>query len=192
MGARLAIEELNAKGIRIGGRVARFELIASDDAADPRRGVQVADQFVGVGVHGVVGHLNSGTTIPASTIYNRAGLVQISPSAANPKYTQQGFSTTFRIIGDDAALGVFLGIFVASELRPRTIVVIDDRTAYGAGLADHFQLRVQMRGGSVAAREYTSDRATDFPAWSAGSGICGQTWSSMAAWIPWLGRCFAK
>ncbi|TXI72801.1 MAG: branched-chain amino acid ABC transporter substrate-binding protein, partial [Limnohabitans sp.] len=96
-GARLAIEELNAKGVKIGGKAVKFELIAEDDAADPKQGTAAAQKLVDSKVNGVVGHLNSGTTIPASKIYNDAGIPQISPSATNPKYTRNGYKTAFRV-----------------------------------------------------------------------------------------------
>ena len=81
MGAKMAIEELNAKGVMIGGKKARFELLAEDDAGDPKQGTAAASKLADAKVNGVVGHLNSGTSIPASKIYNDAGIPQISPSA---------------------------------------------------------------------------------------------------------------
>ena len=87
MGARMAIDrKLNAKGVTIGGKKAKFELLAEDDAGDPKQGTAVAQKLVDSKVNGVIGHLNSGTTIPASKIYSDAGIPQISPSATNPKY----------------------------------------------------------------------------------------------------------
>src|SRR5664279_606821 len=108
-GARMAIDDLNAKGVMIGGKKAKFELLAEDDAGDPKQGTAVANKLVDAKVNGVVGHLNSGTTIPASKIYFDAGIPQISPSATNPKYTRQGFKTAFRVVADDTALGGTLG-----------------------------------------------------------------------------------
>ena len=104
-GARMAIDDLNAKGTTIGGKKVKFELVAEDDAADPKQGTAVANKLVDAKVNGVIGHLNSGTTIPASKIYFDAGLPQISPSATNPKYTRQGFKTAFRVVADDSQLG---------------------------------------------------------------------------------------
>ena len=114
-GARMAIEDLNAKGVTIGGKKAKFELLAEDDAADPKQGTAVAQKLVDTKVNGVVGHLNSGTTIPASKIYSDAGIPQISPSATNPKYTRQGFKTTFRVVADDAHLGGTLGKYAVED-----------------------------------------------------------------------------
>jgi branched-chain amino acid transport system substrate-binding protein len=161
-GARLAIEELNAQGVTIGGKKVTFELLAEDDAADPKQGTAVAQKLVDSKVQGVVGHLNSGTTIPASAIYSAAGIPQISPSATNPKYTRQGFKTAFRVVADDVHLGGTLGKYTVTELKGKSIAVIDDRTAYGQGVADEFEKGVVAAGGKVAKREFTTDKATDF------------------------------
>jgi branched-chain amino acid transport system substrate-binding protein len=163
-GARMAIEELNAKGVMIGGKKAKFELLAEDDGADPKQGTAAAQKLVDAKVNGVIGHLNSGTTIPASKIYSDAGIPQISPSATNPKYTRQGYKTTFRVVADDVHLGGTLGKYAVKELKGKSIVVIDDRTAYGQGVADEFEKGVKSAGGKTAGREFTSDKATDFTA----------------------------
>ena len=164
MGARMAIDDLNAKGVMIGGQKAKFELLAEDDAADPKQGTAVAQKLVDAKVQGVIGHLNSGTTIPASQIYNTAGIPQISPSATNPKYTRQGFNTTFRVVADDVHLGGTLGKYAVGELKGKTIAVIDDRTAYGQGVADEFEKAAKAAGGSTLDRQFTTDKATDFTA----------------------------
>jgi branched-chain amino acid transport system substrate-binding protein len=164
MGARLAIEELNAKGVTIGGKKAKFELLAEDDAGDPKQGTAAAQKLVDSKVNGVVGHLNSGTSIPASKIYSDAGIPQISPSATNPKYTRQGYKTTFRVVADDVHLGGTLGRYAVDQLKGKNIAVIDDRTAYGQGVADEFEKGVKAKGGKIAGREFTNDKATDFTA----------------------------
>jgi branched-chain amino acid transport system substrate-binding protein len=163
-GAKLAIEELNAKGVKIGGKVVKFELLAEDDAGDPKQGTAVAQKLVDQKVQGVVGHLNSGTSIPASKIYSDAGIPQISPSATNPKYTRQGFKTTFRVVADDVHLGGTLGRYAVNTLKGKSIAVIDDRTAYGQGVADEFKKAVVGAKGKVVGHEYTTDKATDFMA----------------------------
>ena len=163
-GARMAIEELNAKGVTIGGKKARFELIAEDDAADPKQGTAAAQKLVDSKVNGVVGHLNSGTTIPASKLYSDAGIPQISPSATNPKYTRNGYKTAFRVVADDVHLGGTLGRYAVTDLKGKNIAVIDDRTAYGQGVADEFEKGVKAAGGNIVGREFTSDKATDFTA----------------------------
>jgi len=162
-GALLAIEELNAKGLEIGGAKIKFELLAEDDAADPKQGTIVAQKLVDAKVNGVIGHLNSGTTIPASKLYFDAGIPQISGSATNPKYTQQGFNTAFRVMANDVQQGKALGEFAAKQ-GLKTVAVVDDRTAYGQGLADEFRKAAEASGLKVVANEYTDDKATDFKA----------------------------
>jgi len=161
-GARLAIEDLNAKGISIGGKKVKFELVAEDDAADPKQGTAAAQKLVDAKVSGIVGHLNSGTTIPASKIYNDAGIPQISPSATNPKYTRQGFKTAFRVVADDVHLGGTLGRYAVKDLKGKAIAVIDDRTAYGQGVAEEFEKAVKAAGGNLVGHEFTTDKSTDF------------------------------
>ena len=161
-GARLAVEELNAKGISIGGKKIKFELLAEDDAADPKQGTAAAQKLVDSKVVGVIGHLNSGTSIPASKIYSDAGIPQISPSATNPRYTRQGYKTTFRVVADDVHLGGTLGKYAVNQLKGKSIAVVDDRTAYGQGVADEFEKGVKAAGGKVVGREFTNDKATDF------------------------------
>jgi len=164
MGARLAIEDLNAKKLKIGGREVRWELVAEDDAADPKQGTAAAQKLVDARVNGVVGHLNSGTTIPASKLYHDAGIPQISPSATNPRYTQQGFKTAFRVVAHDGQLGGTLGRYAVKELKVKNIAIIDDRTAYGQGVADEFMKAAKEAGANIVGREFTTDKATDFNA----------------------------
>ena len=163
-GARMAVDELNAKGVTIGGKKVRFELLAEDDAADPKQGTAAAQKLVDAKVHGVIGHLNSGTTIPASKIYHDAGIPQISPSATNPKYTQQGFKSAFRVVANDGQLGGTLGRYAADQLKAKKVAVIDDRTAYGQGVAEEFAKGAKSKGVQVVAQQYTNDKATDFTA----------------------------
>jgi branched-chain amino acid transport system substrate-binding protein len=165
MGARMAIDELNAKGVTIGGKKVKFELVAEDDAGDPKQGTAAAQKLVDSKVNGVIGHLNSGTSIPASKIYSEAGIPQISPSATNPKFTRQGYKTTFRVVADDVHLGGTLGRYAVEKVKGKSIAVIDDRTAYGQGVADEFEKGVKKAGGSViGTRQFTNDKATDFTA----------------------------
>jgi branched-chain amino acid transport system substrate-binding protein len=163
-GARLAVEELNAKGVKIGGQTVKFELVAEDDAADPKQGTAAAQKLVDSKVNGVVGHLNSGTSIPASKIYSDAGIPQISPSATNPKFTRNGFKTTFRVVADDVHLGGTLGRYAVNTLKAKSIAVIDDRTAYGQGVADEFKKAATAAGGKIVGHEFTTDKASDFMA----------------------------
>lgn len=163
-GTQLALEEANARGITIGGRKAHFELISEDDQADPKQGTIVAQKFTDAKVNGVIGHLNSGTTIPASKIYSDAGIPQVSPSATNIAYTHQGFKTAFRVMAHDGQQGKVLGEYATRQLAAKKIAIIDDRSAYGQGLADEFEKAAKASGGAVVGREFTHDKATDFRA----------------------------
>ena len=160
-GLTLAIEEANRKGIKVGSSTAKFILVSKDDQADPRTGVQVAQQLVDEGVVGILGHFNSGTTIPASRVYHDAGLPQIS-MATSPEYTQQGYETTFRMMTSDTQQGGAVGKFIVEKLNGKKVALIDDRTAYGQGLADEVEKAVKAAGGQVVRREYTTDKANDF------------------------------
>jgi branched-chain amino acid transport system substrate-binding protein len=112
----------------------------------------------------VIGHLNSGTTIPASRIYSNAGIPQISPSATATQYTNSGFKTTFRVVANDGQLGGTLGRYAAGQLKAKSIAVVDDRSSYGVGVADEFIKGVKSAGGTIVGREFTNDKATDFSA----------------------------
>ncbi|WP_092398990.1 branched-chain amino acid ABC transporter substrate-binding protein [Collimonas sp. OK412] len=163
-GARMAIEELNKQGITLDGKKTRFVLMAEDDASDPKQATAVAQKLVDAKVAGVIGHVNSGTSIPASKIYYDAGIPQISPSTTSAKYTQQGFNTTFRVVANDSQLGGALGRYAANTLHAKTAAVIDDRTAYGQGLAEEFTKAAKAAGMTIVATQYTNDKATDFNA----------------------------
>lgn len=165
-GARMAVDDLNAGNPEIGGRHVKFVLLAEDDAGDPKQGTAVAQKLVDAEVAGVVGHLNSGTSVPASRIYATANIPQITPAATTPLYTRQGFQTAFRLVANDNKVGEVLGRYAVHVLKARRIAVIDDRTAFGQGLADAFLKGVRAQGTSADAvsRQYTTDRATDFNA----------------------------
>ncbi len=161
-GAKMAVEELNAKGVMIGGKKVKLELVLEDDAGDPKQGTAVAQKLADLKVSGVIGHLNSGTSIPASKIYSAAGIPQISPSATNPAFTRAGYKTTFRVVADDVHLGGTLGRYAVTTLKGKSIAVIDDRTAYGQGVAEEFVKAVKKAGGNIVGTEFTTDKATDF------------------------------
>ncbi|MEQ1673591.1 MAG: branched-chain amino acid ABC transporter substrate-binding protein [Candidatus Nitrotoga sp.] len=163
-GARMAIEDANAQGVVIAGRKVKFELLSEDDQADPKTATIVAQKLVDSKVSGVIGHLNSGTSIPASKIYSDNGIVQISPSATAVGYTASGFKTTFRVMANDVQQGKVLGNYATRMLGAKKIAVIDDRTAYGEGLAREFIKAAQAGGAQIIAHEYTTDRAVDFTA----------------------------
>lgn len=163
-GSRMAIEDLNAKGITIGGKKVKFELVAEDDAADPKQGTAAAQKLCDAKVAGVVGHLNSGTTIPASKVYNDCGIPHVTPSATNPNLTKPGYKTTFRLLANDNALGAGLALYAADALKLKKIAIIDDRTAYGQGVAEVFKKTAQAKGIQIVDEQYTTDKATDFMA----------------------------
>jgi branched-chain amino acid transport system substrate-binding protein len=160
-GVRMAIERLNAQGLVIGGRKTRFELVSQDDAADPRTGMTVAQRLVDENVKVIFGPFNSGVAIPISNLVNVAGIV-MATVASNPSITQQGYPFVFRISASDTQLGSRMGEFAARKLKIKRIAVIDDRTAYGQGLADEFIDAAKANGIEIVDREYTTDKATDF------------------------------
>jgi branched-chain amino acid transport system substrate-binding protein len=163
--ARMAVDELNAKGFTINGQKVTVQLVSEDDGADPKQGTAVAQKLVDAKVNGVVGHLNSGTTVPASKIYESAGIPEISPAATTPLYTHQGFKTAFRIVANDDLVGHVLAAYAANTLKAKKIAVIDDRTAFGQGLADEFVKEVKRAGAAqIVSRQFTNDKATDFNA----------------------------
>ena len=163
-GVRMAIEDLNAKNIVIGGNAIKFEIVAEDDAADPKQGTAAAQKLCDSKVAGVVGHLNSGTTIPASKVYNDCGIPHVTGAATNPALTKAGYSTTYRIIANDLTLGAGLALYAADTLKLKKVAIIDDRTAYGQGVAEVFKRIAQEKGMQIVSEQFTTDKATDFMA----------------------------
>lgn len=163
-GARMAIDDLNATGPTIAGKKVKYELVAEDDAADPKQGTAVAQKLCDSKVAGIVGHLNSGTTIPASKIYNDCGIPHITPSSTNPDLMKPGYKTTFRLLANDNALGAGLAFYAADALKLKRIAIIDDRTAYGKGVADVFKKTALARGVAIVDEQFTNDKAVDFMA----------------------------
>ncbi|WP_296871768.1 branched-chain amino acid ABC transporter substrate-binding protein [Tibeticola sp.] len=163
-GVRMAIEDLNAQNISIGGKKIKFEIAAEDDAADPKQGTAAAQKLCDAKVNGVVGHLNSGTTIPASKVYHDCGIPHITGAATNPDLTKPGYKTTYRIIANDNALGAALAIYATDALKLTNVAVIDDRTAYGQGVAEVFKKTAEAKGMKVVDQQFTNDKATDFMA----------------------------
>ncbi|UOD32564.1 branched-chain amino acid ABC transporter substrate-binding protein [Massilia violaceinigra] len=162
-GVRLALEELNAKKISIGGKAIKFELKSEDDQGDPKAGVVVAQKLVDAGVRFVLGPYNSGVAIPASRVYDDAGAL-MSTVGTNPKVTQSGYKGVFRIVASDTQLGASMAGYAAKQLKLKTIGVIDDRTAFGQGIAMEFVKQAKASGIVVAGHEFTTDKATDFAA----------------------------
>jgi len=163
-GVRMAIEDLNAQKVVIGGKTIKFEIAAEDDAADPKQGTAVAQKLCDAKVAGVVGHLNSGTTIPASKIYNNCGIPHVTGAATNPDLTKPGYKTTYRIIANDLALGGGVAVYAADVLKVKRVAVIDDRTGYGQPLAEVFIKNAKLKGMEVVDQQFTTDKASDFMA----------------------------
>ena len=163
-GARLAIEQANEAKIKLGGKEVKFVLVAEDDQADPKVGTTVAQKMADAKVAGVVGHLNSGVTIPASAIYNQAGIPMITGSATNPKLTEQGLKVVFRVVGRDDQQGPAIASYLASNNKPKTVAVIDDATSYGEGIANEVEKTLKAGGVEVLPREKGTDKTTDWKA----------------------------
>jgi branched-chain amino acid transport system substrate-binding protein len=163
-GVRLAVEDLNRKPMVINGQPVTFAVVSEDDAADPKTGVSVAQKLVDSGVKAVIGHYNSGVTIPASRIYNNAHIPMITGAASNPAITQQNFPYVFRLAANDNVMGARMAEYATQVLHARRAAVIDDRTAYGSGVADVFTATAKKNGIEIVGREYSNDKATDFNA----------------------------
>ncbi len=159
---RLAIDEINATKPSIDGKPVTFEVMSEDDQADPKTATIVAQRMIDAGIVGVVGHLNSGATIPASKVYSDNNIPQVSPSATAIKYTAQGFKTAYRVMTNDEQQGKVLGAYAAK--LGKKVAIIDDQTAYGQGLAAEVEKAAKAAGAEVVAVEHTNDKATDFTA----------------------------
>src|SRR5689334_3225214 len=162
-GVRLAIDQANEKKIKLGGKTVKFEVLSEDDQADPKLGPTIAQKLADAKAAGVVGHLNSGVTIPASSVYNQAGIPMISGSATNPKLTEQGFKNIFRVCARDDQQGPAVAQYLES-MKIKKVAIADDATAYGEGLANQVEATLKAAGVNVVAHEKTNDKATDFKA----------------------------
>jgi branched-chain amino acid transport system substrate-binding protein len=160
-GVRLALEELNAARMTVAGKAIKFELMSEDDQGDPKAGVSVAQKFADAKVKYVLGPYNSGVAIPAARVYNDAGIV-MSTVGTNPKVTQGGYKTVFRIVASDTQMGASMAAYAARQPGVKNVGVIDDRTAFGQGIADEFMREAKRSGLAVAGREFTNDKASDF------------------------------
>ncbi|NJD86486.1 MAG: branched-chain amino acid ABC transporter substrate-binding protein [Betaproteobacteria bacterium] len=163
-GVALAIAQANAKKLVIDGKPVTFKMVSEDDQADPKTGTTVAQKLVDAKVAAVVGHLNSGVTIPASEIYNKAGIPVISGSATNPTLTERGLKTVFRTVGRDDQQGPAIAAYIAGELKGKKVAIVDDKTAYGEGLANEVEKALKGAKVSIVSRERTTDKETDFKA----------------------------
>ncbi|WP_280190180.1 branched-chain amino acid ABC transporter substrate-binding protein [Delftia sp. PS-11] len=161
-GVRMALDDLNARGLQIGGRRVRWKLEAGDDGGDPGQAVALARRMCDRRVAAVVGHLQSGTTLPASQVYHDCGIALVTPAASNPAITQAGHDTTYRVIADDRAVADALVAHAAGKLGVKRVAIIDDRTAYGQGVVALFEAEAREQGLEIVDKQYTSDKATDF------------------------------
>ena len=162
-GVRLAIEELNARGVQMGGKPLRFALVSEDDQGDPRAGVAVAQKFADAGIGFVLGPYNSGVAIPALRVYRDAGIL-MSTVGTNPGITASGYRNVFRMVASDTQASAGMAAYAARQLKLKRVGVIDDRTAFGQGIALEFSRRAKALGIVVAAHEFTNDKASDFAA----------------------------
>lgn len=160
-GVRLAIEELNAKKMVVAGKTLKFELQSEDDQCDPKSGVNVAQKLVDGGVKFVMGPYCSGVAIPASRVYSDGGAM-MSTVGTNPKVTQSGYKNLFRIIASDTQIGSNMAVYAAKVLKVTKVGVIDDRTAFGQGVADEFSKEAKKQGITVVGHEFTTDKSVDF------------------------------
>ena len=169
-GVILAVNEINAKGdLAVGGKKVKLAVVGEDDAGDPKQGPIVAQKLIDAGAVGVVGHLNSGVSIPASSVYAGAGMVQVSPSSTNPDYTlksnktPKGAISAYRVVATDAQQGPALAKYMLAQ-GGKTMAVLDDATQYGKGLADQVAKTLTANGAQVLTREAATDKTTDFKA----------------------------
>jgi branched-chain amino acid transport system substrate-binding protein len=161
IGATMAIEQINAKG-GIGGK--QLEYMPMDDVCEPKQAVAVANQVVNDGIKFVVGHLCSGSTQPASDIYEDEGVVMITPASTNPAITQRGLKMVFRTIGTDDQQGPVAGRYIADKLKPKQMGIIHDKQQYGQGIAEEVKKTVEAAGIKVALFEGVNKGQTDFSA----------------------------
>ncbi len=163
-GVALAVAQANAQNLVIDGKRITFEMPSEDDQADPKIGTTVAQKLVDAKVAAVIGHLNSGVSIPASDIYAKAGIPMISGSATNPTLTERGLKTVFRTVGRDDQQGPAIALYIANELKAKRVAIIDDKTAYGEGLANEVERSLRRASVEILGRERTTDKETDFKA----------------------------
>lgn len=160
-GAEQAVTDINAAG-GINGQ--QIELLVGDDAADPRQGVSVANNLLGEGVHFVVGHFNSGVTIPASEVYVENGMLMITPGSTNPVVTERQMWNVFRTCGRDDQQGAVAGQHIAQNFKDKKVAILDDKTPYGQGLANETRKAMQAGGVTEAMSESVGAQEKDFSA----------------------------
>ena len=162
-GVRMGVDEVNAKKMMVAGKTLKFELVSEDDQCDPKSGVSVAQKMTDAGIKFVMGPYCSGVAIPSSKVYDEGGTI-LSTVGSNPKVTMGGYKSVFRIIAGDNLIGTSMAQYAVNGLKAKTAGVIDDRTAFGQGLAEEFIKEAQNLGLTIVGQEYTTDKSTDFNA----------------------------
>jgi len=160
-GAEQAVADINAAGGILGQQIV---LSIGDDASDPKQGVSVANKFVSEGVKHVIGHFNSGVSIPASDIYAESGMVQITPASTNPKFTERGLFNTFRTCGRDDQQGAVAAAYLAKNFKGKKVGIVHDKTPYGKGLADETQKAMNAKGLKEVVYEGINTGEKDYSA----------------------------
>lgn len=160
-GARQAVEDINAAG-GINGKT--VEVVFEDDVSDPKQGVSVANKMAGEGVKFVIGHFNSGVSIPSSDVYNENGMLMITPASTNPKITERGMWNVFRVCGRDDQQGTVAGRYIADNLADKKIAIVHDKTPYGKGLADETRKALAEAGIEEVLYEGINIGEKDFSA----------------------------
>jgi branched-chain amino acid transport system substrate-binding protein len=160
-GAEQAVADINAAGGILGQQVS---IVVGDDRADPKEGVSVANKFVGDGVKFVVGHFNSGVSMPASEVYQENGIVMITPASTNPKITERKMWNVFRTCGRDDQQGAVAGDYIAKSFKGKRIAIVHDKTTYGQGLADETRKTMSAKGVKDVFYEGINKDDKDFTA----------------------------
>ena len=160
-GAEQAAADINAKG-GINGQ--KIELVFGDDASDPKQGVSVANKMLGDGVKFIIGHFNSGVTMPASEVYQENGIYMITPSATNPKITERGMWNVFRTCGRDDQQGEVAGAYILANFKGKKIAIVHDKTTYGKGLADETKKTITKGGMKEVLYEGVNTGEKDYSA----------------------------
>jgi branched-chain amino acid transport system substrate-binding protein len=160
----LAIDDANRSHPTIGGEAVEYRLVSADDQSDPRQAVAVAQQLVDKHVIGVIGHFNTGCSVPASRVYHDAGIPEISPVSTGRVYTMQGYDTSFRVMGHDEGIGAYTATYAVRTLKAKRIAVIDDQTAFGAGMANQFIKGIKANAADIIDHQYINDKTTDYSA----------------------------
>jgi branched-chain amino acid transport system substrate-binding protein len=160
-GVEQAVEDINAAG---GVNGQKLQIVVGDDVSDPKQGVSVANKFVSEGVKMVVGHFNSGVSIPASEVYQEAGIVQVTPASTNPRFTERNMWNTFRTCGRDDQQGLVAGTYLSNNFKGKKVAIVHDKTPYGKGLADETQKAMNAKGLKEVIYEGVNTGEKDYTA----------------------------